>query len=110
MGWLVERNGRESIAALIGRVADGESFGPAFRAVFGSSRTSLEAEWKRGFLRRYRWMPILTSGSTPWFVMMILAVVGWARKKHRTAARLLEMEEEERMGKALGGTVRETPQ
>ena len=88
VGWLVEREGPESLPRFFESFTSGASFRQAFIAAFGESPTVLEREWKGEFLWRYRWLPVLTSSSTVWLVMVLIFVVAGVGKRRR-AARLL---------------------
>jgi hypothetical protein len=89
VGWLIDREGPEALPRFFESYTSGASFGEAFTVAFGASPAILEREWKGEFLWRYRWLPVLTSSSTVWLVMVLIFVIAGVGKRRR-AARLLE--------------------
>ena len=62
--------------------------------VYGMGWEDFEEEWK-GYLRlRFSWIPILTSTTTLWFLITLVFILGYARKK-RTQRMLYEQWEQE---------------
>ena len=59
-------------------------------------RSEAEARWRRSFLWRYRWVPILTSGTTLWMGVMALFLVAAWRRRRRSREVLERWEDEER--------------
>lgn len=96
VNWLVDRAGPGSLRAFFDGVERGDPWPIAFADAFGDSPWRLEAEFRRGFLRRYRWIPLLTSSATAWLLISALVVVGGLRKRRRAAKLLATWEDEER--------------
>ena len=97
VGWLIDEHGTVRFRKLWRRLAEGEDFDRAFFRTYGTPVVEQEEDWRRYFRRRYAWVPLLTSATTPWIVVCLLVLVGWARKKRRGARKLAEWEEEERL-------------
>lgn len=111
VGWLVDREGPEALPRFFESYRSGASFRQAFTASFGASPAVLEREWKGEFLWRHRWLPVLTSSSTVWLVMVLIFVIAGIGKRRR-AARLLEgweAEEATRDGRRAAETVGRPP-
>ncbi len=85
---LVRREGRDLPARLLERVRGGEPFDAAFANVTGKTlRESEDSFWRR-FTFWYRWLPFLTSSTTLWMAIVLLALVAIRRRRQRD--RLLE--------------------
>jgi len=95
VGWLIEDHGTAAFRELWGRLAQGEEFNVAFLRTYGTSVRGQEERWQRYFMRRYAWVPLLSSATTPWLVVMGLVLIGWFRKRRRSRAKLALWEEEE---------------
>jgi hypothetical protein len=93
---LVRRQGRSAPAEILARRAAGASFGGAFSETTGISL----AEAERSFWRRlgfwYRWLPILSSSSTLWILITVLALLAFRRRRERDRALAEKWEREER--------------
>lgn len=96
VGWLVDEHGTVKFRELWRRLAAGEGFDRAFFRTYGTAVVEQEEDWRRYFRRRYAWVPLLTSATTPWVFVSALVLLGWLRKKRRGRAKLAAWEEEER--------------
>ena len=109
LSWLDDRSGPDAIGVVHQGLLEGKSFRAAFIDAYGESPTRLEEEWKGQFLWRYRWIPILTSSSTLWGVIMVaFAVVGVAKRREATR-RLAAWEDEGDVGTEVEAEAGEAP-
>ena len=95
VSFLINKVGREAFHRLI---RDYTRFGDlegALRRGTGMSLAELEERWLFYLKLRVSWIPIVTSISTLWFLMALIFVYGYMRKKRLAEQRLREMEEEE---------------
>ena len=99
--WLIEEHGLLRFRELWRRLADGEDFRVAFLRVYETRVREQEALWQRHFMRRYAWIPLISSATTPWFIVILLVLAGWFRKRRRSLAKLALWEEEDRLRDAL---------
>jgi hypothetical protein len=97
VSWLVDEKGVVKFRELWRRLDEGQDFNRAFFRTYDTRVSDLERDWQRHFMRRYAWVPLLTSATTPWLAVMALVFVGWARKRQRGKAKLAAWEEEERL-------------
>jgi len=82
---LVQRRGAGAPARVLAAVAAGEPFPEAFRAGAGMELSEAEAEfWHRHSLQR--WLPLVTSSTTLWLAITLLALVAARRRRQRDAA------------------------
>jgi hypothetical protein len=95
VGYLREQR-PTGLGRLLAAVAAGQPFLGAFREGFGRSLGSWEEDWRGDLRRRYVIWPLLTSGALLWMALTPLAVLAWRRRRRAQAARLREMDEEER--------------
>lgn len=99
----VGRYGREFPAAVLARVATGESFDRAFAAGAGESLEEAEnAYWRRHALWN-RWLPFLGNPTTLWIGVSLLALLAIKRRRDRDRRLAEAWEEEERFADATSG-------
>jgi hypothetical protein len=95
VSFLINKVGREAFHRLI---RDYTRFGDlegALRRGTGMSLAELEERWLFYLKLRVSWIPIITSVTTLWFVMALIFIYGYMRKKKLAEKRLREMQEEE---------------
>ncbi|MCE5266108.1 MAG: hypothetical protein LLG97_21565 [Deltaproteobacteria bacterium] len=95
VSFLINKAGREAFHRMIRdytRVGDLEG---ALRRGTGMSMAELEERWLLYLKLRVSWIPIITSISTLWFLMALIFIYGYIRKKRQAEQRLNEMAEEE---------------
>ena len=89
------RHGVDAIGRITGRVSSGLAFDAAFAAATGESvETAADRAW-RGHRRLSRWMPILTSPSAAWTVILALAGLAFVARLRRRKELHRRWEEEE---------------
>jgi hypothetical protein len=93
---MVGRHGETVLGEVLGEVRDGATFEEAFLTVTGRTVEDEEARWRRAFLWRYRWVPILTSGTTLWMGVLFLVFYAGYRRRRRSRETMARWEEEER--------------
>lgn len=92
---LREQHGHGVIGAVARRVASGLPFDEAFRAETGiAPDAAADAAWA-GYRRWTAWVPIVTSPSAAWTLILVLAVVAFAAQRRRRARRRRRWDEEE---------------
>lgn len=97
VGHMIATYGRERFGALVDRLAQGESFEAALINAFRVTPERFEEKWHVHLDRRYTWIPLITSTTALWVVMMAVAFVAYAAKKRRNrkiAAAWAEEEQE----------------
>ena len=95
VSFLINKVGRAAFHRLL---RDYTRFGDlegAFRRGTGMSMAELEERWLFYLKLRVSWIPIITSVSTLWFLMALIFIYGYMRKKRQAEQRLQEMAEEE---------------
>lgn len=67
----------------------------ALLKIYGVNLNKLEKNWHSYLKMRYSWIPIITSTSTLWFIITLIFICGYIRKRRRVVATLQQWEEEE---------------
>jgi hypothetical protein len=95
VSFLINKVGREAFHRLL---RDYTRFGDlegALRRGTGMSLAELEERWLFYLKLRVSWIPLIASVSTLWFMMALIFIYGYMRKKRQAEQRLREMQEEE---------------
>jgi len=95
ISFLINKVGREAFHRLIRDYTRYGDLAGALRRGTGMNLADLEERWLVYLKLRVSWIPIITSVSTLWFVVALIFVYGYARKKRQANRRLQEMETEE---------------
>ena len=96
------RHGAAVPGEIAARVADGSSFDEAFMAVTGETPDrSAALAWR--MYRRFRWLPVLTSPSAVWGVILALSGVAFVARMRARRAKRAQWDEEERSSDNLSG-------
>jgi len=93
--WSVKRYGDGVVRDII-REAGSRPFPEAWQAATGTTLELSEAEWRRGSLFLYRWIPALTGTTALWSGITLLALFAGARRRARSRAIQERWEAEER--------------
>jgi len=87
--------GREAFHRLLRDYTHYGDLEGALRRGTGMSLADLEEGWLFYLKLRVSWIPMITSVSALWFVMALIFIYGYMRKKRQAEQRLREMLEEE---------------
>ena len=95
VSFLINKVGREAFHRLIRDYTRYGDLEGALRRGTGMNLADLEEGWLFYLKLRVSWIPIITSVSTLWFVMALIFIYGYMRKKRQAERRLIEMGKEE---------------
>jgi hypothetical protein len=95
VSYLLNKYGREAFHRFTQNLAQGIGVEMALKEATGVSLKILEAGWIKHLKLRHTWLPILTSGLSFWFLITLIFLAGYLRKKIRAKATLAEWEKEE---------------
>jgi len=99
ISFLVSKFGKEDFHRFIREYTHEGDLKEILLKVYGIGWDDFEEEWK-GYLRlRFSWIPIITSTTTLWFLITLVFILGYARKK-RAQRMLYEQWEQEEDGSA----------
>lgn len=95
VSFLITRFGRESFHAFIKAYSEKKQLEEALLSVYAMNLYELEQEWHSYLKMRFSWIPIITSSTTLWFIITIIFIYGYMRKKRKVSVTLKQWEEEE---------------
>jgi hypothetical protein len=90
-----ERHGATVPGAIARRVAARTPFGDAFRAETGLTPDRAAGAAWTGYRRWAAWVPAVTSPSTAWGAIVVLALVAFVAQRRRRSRRRRHWDEEE---------------
>jgi hypothetical protein len=93
---MIATYGREAFGAFVGRLAEGRSLEEAMIGALGVSPLLFEQRWRAHLDRRYAWIPLITSSTALWVVVMGVTIAAYAAKRRRSRRILKAWAEEER--------------
>ena len=76
--------GREAFGSFVGRLAQGDSLDDAMIGAYGVSPSLFEQRWRAHLDRRYAWIPILTSSSAVWAIVMGVTFAAYVARRRRS--------------------------
>lgn len=85
---------------VLARLATGEDFGQAILAATSRSLDAIERDWSERASFRYRWLPLVTSGTLLWIFIGLLALTAAFRHRRRQRERALAWDIEEAVAMA----------
>ncbi|MFA6034286.1 MAG: peptidase MA family metallohydrolase [Myxococcota bacterium] len=95
VAFLLGRYGRPAMNGFIAGLAGGQDTGAALASSFGEGLGGLEEQWLSKARFKYAWLPLITSSVTLWFLISLIFLAGYARKRAESRRRLKQMEQEE---------------
>jgi hypothetical protein len=94
--YVMQRFGAAKCAEVLATVQLGSEFDAAFASVIGATPTEVESEfWQRQRIWT-TWIPILSSATTLWSVITVLAILAIYRRRQRNRAIEAQWDEEEK--------------
>ncbi len=93
--FLLDRHGPFVAARIFDQMARGHAFEEAFRHAVGSSLAAEESRYWRHLDIWSKWVPLLSSSTTLWILITMLALWAFKRRRERDAEQRLAWEEEE---------------
>lgn len=100
VSFLINKVGREAFHRLLRDYTRYGDLEGALRRGTGMSLAELEERWLFYLKLRVSWIPLITSVTTLWFIMALIFIYGYMRKKRQAEQRLREMQEEEALEEA----------
>jgi len=97
VSFLINEVGREAFHRLIRDYTRYGDLEGALRRGTGMTFAELEERWLFYLKLRVSWIPIITSASTLWFIMSLIFIYGYLRKKRQARRRLKELAAEEEL-------------
>jgi hypothetical protein len=95
ISFLVTEYGRERFHNFIRYYSKEKMLEDTLLKVYGINLWQLENKWHSYLKMRLSWIPIITSTSTLWFIITLIFIVGYIRKKQKANVTLQQWEKEE---------------
>ncbi|NOY53071.1 MAG: hypothetical protein GXP58_05550 [Deltaproteobacteria bacterium] len=95
VSWLMNRFGRKDFQAFLGNLRDRKTLSQSAQAAFGMTFYELERRWHRWLRFRYTWIPVITSTAALWFIMTLIFLYVYYRKKRHAREKVVEWEMED---------------
>ena len=95
VSFLITRCGRETFHSFIRSYSKNKQLDDALLSVYAMNVYDLEREWHSYLKMRFSWIPIITSSTTLWFIITIIFIYGYMRKKRKMGLTLKQWEDEE---------------
>ena len=96
VSFLISRYGRESFNRFIKNYAESGNLRHSLQTMTGTHLVTLEGEWIDYMKMRVSWIPLITSATTFWFMVTVIFIYGYCRKRRRSKTILVQWEEEEK--------------
>ncbi|MEW6380531.1 MAG: peptidase MA family metallohydrolase [bacterium] len=87
--------GHDALRAITHCLLRGDSIDQALRTAVGLDPGELELQWRKHLRLVYTWVPVLTSSAVLWFIISLVFLLGYYRKRKISQATLSAWEEAE---------------
>jgi len=94
ISFLITKYGKKRFHQFIRYYSKQRMLEEALLKVYGMNLNRLEERWQNYLKIRFSWIPIITSTGTLWFLITLIFICGYIRKKRRVSVTLKECEEE----------------
>jgi len=95
ISFLITTYGKEKFRRFIQLYSKERMLEDVLLKVYGINLHQLEKKWHSYLKMRFSWIPIITSTGTLWFVITLIFLCGYIRKKRRVRMTLQQWEKEE---------------
>ena len=95
ISFLISQYGKESFHRFLKEYSGGKELKDVLREVYGIKWEELEEKWRHYLKVRFSWFPIVTSTTTLWFLVTIVFIFAYIRKKKVTRLKFEQWEREE---------------
>lgn len=95
ISFLITKYGRKRFHEFIKSYSKERMLEDVLLKVYGMNLHQLEKEWRSYLKMRFSWIPLITSTSTLWFVITLIFICSYIRKKRRARVTLQQWENEE---------------
>jgi len=90
VAWLMNRFGRKDFQTFIFNLKERRTLSQSSQAAFAMTFYELEKRWHRRLRLRYTWIPVITSTAALWFIMTLIFLYVYYRKKRHARGKVVE--------------------
>ncbi len=95
ISFLISQYGKENFHRFIKEYSGGKGLKEVLMGVYGIRWEELEKRWRNYLKLRFSWIPIISSTTTLWFLVTLVFILGYLRKRKASRLKLEEWEKEE---------------
>lgn len=94
LSFMIDQYGRETFQRFVQYYSKERVLDDALIKVYGMNLNKLEKKWHRYLKMRFSWIPILTSTGTLWFLITLIFLLSYMRRRHKARLTLKQWDEE----------------
>ena len=95
ISFLISQYGKENFHRFLREYSGGKGLKDVLTEVYGIKWEEFEKKWRHYLKVRFSWFPIVTSTTTLWFLVTIVFILAYIRKKKATRLKFEQWEREE---------------
>jgi hypothetical protein len=95
ISFLISKYGKENFHRFIKEYSMGKKLEDVLPEVYGIGLRSLEKKWKSSLKLRFSWLPIITSTTALWFLVSIIFIFAYIKKRNAERLKYEEWENED---------------
>jgi len=99
ISFLISQYSKDSFHRFIKDYSGGKGLKEVLMEVYGIKWEGLEESWRNYLKLRFSWIPIITSTTALWFLVTIVFILGYLRRRRSNRLKLEEWEREDGSGK-----------
>ena len=95
VSFLISTYGKEQFHRFVQSLSQEKVVEDVVLKVYGMNLSQLETEWHDYLRLRFSWIPLITSASSLWFLITLIFIVGYIKKRRKAAVTVQQWKEEE---------------
>ena len=95
ISFLISKYGKKSFNRFIKEYSMGKKLEDVLPEVYGIGLKELEEKWKNSLKLRFSWLPIITSATALWFLIAIVFIFAYIKKRNAQRLKYEEWDNEE---------------
>lgn len=95
LSFMIDQFGRDTFHRFVRYYSKERILEDALIKVYGINLNRLEKNWHRYLKLRFSWIPIMTSTGTLWFLITLIFLLSYMRRRHKASLTLKQWDEEE---------------
>jgi hypothetical protein len=96
ISFLISQYGKENFHRFLKEYSGGKALKEVLREVYGIKWEDFEEKWKNYLKVRFSWFPLVTSTTTLWFLVTVVFILAYIRKKKAARLKFEQWEGEEK--------------